>query len=276
MRSVLIDEGLLDVDDDDAFHSSASAASREFKHADFELGTHHIASTTIDWPTVLATVTHPHVPLLALAGFFNGATLSGLAYFLPTIVSSLLSSSSPHSPPTANHVQLMSAPPFAAAFALSMLVAYLADRYHKHGGRELAVVFCAVLVVAGFAVFLGDHTPAVRYGSLFLLVPGTYTAAPPLATLLATYPYSPSSSHASSFASANANAHTNQTHRATALALLCIATNAGGVLSTWLLGWVSKGPEYTAAGWVFVAFGVGMGMCAGGVGVVRVMMRERR
>ncbi|KAI0689464.1 major facilitator superfamily domain-containing protein [Cytidiella melzeri] len=49
-----------------------------------------------------------HVWLYVGAGLFNGATLRGLAYFLPSIVASLGY--------TSNEAQLMSVPPFAASF----------------------------------------------------------------------------------------------------------------------------------------------------------------
>ena len=83
----------------------------------------------------------------------------------------------------------------------------------------------------------------MRYGALFLVLPGTYAAAPPLAA----------------WVSNNAAPHTR---RATAIALLTTCTNSGGILSTWLLGTLSAAPQYTTASAVFLAFQLGMLACA--------------
>lgn len=83
----------------------------------------------------------------------------------------------------------------------------------------------------------------MRYGSLFLLLPGTYCGAPPLAAWVAN----------------NAAPHTR---RATALAVLTVHTNAGAILSTWLLGALSPAPRYTRATITLLVFQVGILVCA--------------
>ena len=84
----------------------------------------------------------------------------------------------------------------------------------------------------------------MRYGALFLLLPGTYCAAPPLGAWIAN----------------NAAPHVS---RATALALLTVMTNAGGILATWLLGSLSAPPGYTRATITLLVFQVGIFVCAG-------------
>lgn len=86
---------------------------------------------------------------------------------------------------------------------------------------------------------------STRYGALFLVVPGTYSLAPPLAA----------------WVSNNSAPHTR---RATALALLTTMTNAGGILATWLLGALSAPPRYQKASVVFLVFQVGTVVCAVG------------
>ena len=104
----------------------------------------------------------------------------------------------------------------------------------------------------------GSDNNAVRYGSLFLLVPGTYSAAPPLAAW-------------------TANNTAPHVRRATALALLTVATNAGGILSTWLFAALSAAPRYTAASVVLLVFQVGGLVCAVVNGVYLVgRNREKR
>lgn len=83
----------------------------------------------------------------------------------------------------------------------------------------------------------------MRYGALFLLLPGTYCAAPPLAAWVAN----------------NAAPHVR---RATALAALTTVTNAGAILSTWLLGALSPAPRYTKATITLLVFQVGILVCA--------------
>ena len=83
----------------------------------------------------------------------------------------------------------------------------------------------------------------MRYGALFLLVPGTYAAAPPLAAWIAN----------------NAAPHVR---RATALAFLTTMTNCGGILATWLLGALSAAPSYRAAVVTLLVFQVGILGCA--------------
>jgi len=180
------------------------------------------------WIEVVRTFRQPHMWPMAVMGFFNGSTLYGLAYFLPTIVASLGY--------TANRAQLMSVPPFAVSFVLSVFSALLADRYRHRG---LTIVVFAVFSTIGFAMFLGSHHNAVRYGSLFFLVPGTYCIGPPLATWIA-------------------NNTAPHVRRATALAILTTMTNSGGILSTWLLGTLSPAPKYTKASVTFLIFQVGI------------------
>ncbi|KAI0765788.1 MFS general substrate transporter [Irpex lacteus] len=187
----------------------------------------------IRWRDVGRSLKLPHVWFIALvAGFFNGATLSGLTYFTPSIVASVGYK--------ANRAQLMSVPPFAASIVLAIGSSYYADKYAKRG---LTIIAFALLGVAGFGIFLGSHHPRARYASLFLILPGTYAMAPPLAAWTSN------------------NSHTPYATRATSIALITCSTNAGGIFSTWLLGSLSKPPGYVSAAWVLGMFQVGIAVC---------------
>ncbi|KAF7791700.1 hypothetical protein EIP86_002723 [Pleurotus ostreatoroseus] len=190
-------------------------------------------SAKAQWREVLRTLVRPQVVLLIAAGFFNGATLFGLA-FTPSIVASFGYAG--------NQAQLMSVPPFAAAYVLSLVTSFISDRY---GRRGATIIACALVSIVGFAMFLGSMNPHVRYASLFLLLPGTYCAAPPLAAW-------------------TANNTAPHTRRAAAIALLTTLTNAGGILATWLLGALSPAPGYVAAAGTFLGFQVGIVGCAAG------------
>ncbi|KAL0061215.1 hypothetical protein AAF712_011974 [Marasmius tenuissimus] len=137
---------------------------------------------------------------------------------------------------TAARAQLMSVPPFAVAFVVSMICAFVSDKYQCRG---YVIMFSSVLATIGFAMFLGSKSPKVRYGSLFFSVSGTYAGAPSL----------------SAWQSNNASP---QTRRATAIAFGFIMTNSGGILATWLLGSLSPAPEYTSATITLLVFSIGM------------------
>ncbi|RPD53169.1 MFS general substrate transporter [Lentinus tigrinus ALCF2SS1-7] len=187
---------------------------------------------TRTWAHFGKTFIQPHVVLLGVAGFFSGATLSGLAYFLPSIVASLGYAGS--------KAQLMSVPPFAVAAVLSIITAIFADRYAQRG---LTLVFFAILATIGFGIFLGSYVKDVRYGSLFLAVPGTYCIGPPLGTWMA-------------------NNSAPLIRRGASLALLTTMTNLGSILSTWLLGSLSPPPRYTSATITLLVFQIGILLCS--------------
>ena len=96
----------------------------------------------------------------------------------------------------------------------------------------------------------------MRYGSLFLLVPGTYCIAPPLGTWLA-------------------NNSAPLIRRATALGLLPAMTNLGSILSTWLLGAISPAPRYTSATVTLLVFQIVIILCAA-LNMVWLVRENRR
>ncbi|KAK0445879.1 major facilitator superfamily domain-containing protein [Armillaria borealis] len=181
-----------------------------------------------EWKEVRKAFVAPHVWILGVVFFFSGAVLFGLAFFTPSIVQSLGY--------TAARSQLMSVPPFAAAFALSMTTAYLCDRFHIRG---LVCVATSIIALIGFIIFLTSSSANTRYGSLFLSIPGVYTSAPTLST----------------WNSTNSAPHVR---RATAIAIGFMMTSAGGILSTWLMGSLSIAPKYVLGTRVMVAFSGGM------------------
>ncbi|KAF7315002.1 MFS domain-containing protein [Mycena indigotica] len=190
------------------------------------------ADSHFSWGEVIKGFTSIHVLLVGVNFFFSGVVLYSLAYFVPPLIQSLGY--------TAARAQLMSVPPFSVAFVLTMISAYISDRYQSRGW---ITVFCAVLCVAGFGTWLGSTDHHVQYGSLFLSVPGVYLGAPALSTW-------------------NANNSAPHTRRAAAIAFGFIMTNAGGILATWLLGSLSAPPRYIKATQILLAFSVLIGAFA--------------
>ena len=132
-----------------------------------------------------------------------------------------------------------------------MICAWISDRY---GCRGLTTIFSSILYAVGFTMYFGGlvppsylvrhpniyaaaHSNAVRYGSLFFSITGSYSAVPPLATW-------------------NANNTAPHTRRATAIAIGFMTANSGGILSTWLLGSLSPPPLYKKATITLLIFAV--------------------
>jgi quinol-cytochrome oxidoreductase complex cytochrome b subunit len=72
--------------------------------------------------------------------------------------------------------QLHSVPPWAAAFAFAMLVAFASDK-SRH--RFAFAVFAEMVCITGFAILISVHNKKhVEYAALFLVAMGAYTAMP--------------------------------------------------------------------------------------------------
>lgn len=100
--------------------------------------------------------------------FFFIVPAYGYAYFAASIVKSLK-----YSP---IQTQFHSVPPWVAAFGFSMTLAILSDKTRHRAGYA---IFSCLVGVAGFIMLLANHTNVhVRYGGLFLIACGLYTAMP--------------------------------------------------------------------------------------------------
>ncbi|KAH9023853.1 MFS general substrate transporter [Lactarius pseudohatsudake] len=200
---------------------------------------------TFSWSEVASAFTDaPHVLMLFLPLFFDGTMIYGLANFTPTIVNAL-----GHSP---NYTQLLTVPPYACSFVFSIVSAYFCDKYKN---RSVMATVCALISVAGYAMFLGSDDKNVNYGALYLQIIGSYAAAPCLSTW---------------------NANNVQPHyrRATAIAIGFIATNTGGIVSTWLF---TDPPHFKKAARINLAFSLGMAAtCVGILVYCKVRNAEKR
>jgi len=108
---------------------------------------------------------------IALGGLMSFSLIvSGYAYafFAPSIILSL-----GYSPV---NTQLRSVPPWAATFALSMIIAAASDYYER---RFIFIMPLLLLSVVGGVVLLNVHdSVSVRYGALFLAIMGPYGVGP--------------------------------------------------------------------------------------------------
>ncbi len=202
-----------------------------------------------EWREVRKAFVAPHVWILSVAFFFSGALLNGLALYVFPFLSrcyqcpdSIICSFTPSIVQslgyTVARAQLMSVPPFAAAFALSLTSAYLCDLHHIRG---IVVIASNIAALVGFTIFLTSSSAKTQYGSLFLSIPGVYTSTPTLLTW-------------------NAMNSAPHVRRATAIAIGFMMLNAGGILSTWLLGSLSTAPKYVLGTRVMIAFNGGIAL----------------
>ncbi|KAI0040335.1 MFS general substrate transporter [Auriscalpium vulgare] len=184
------------------------------------------------WSEVLGVFWNaPQVLLVSIPLFFNGTTLFGLANFTPTIVNAF-----GHS---VTHTQLLTVPPYVCSFFMSIFCAVISDRY-KMRGTTAAVA--SLVSLPGYIIFLKTTNKHKRYGGLFLQIIGVYCIPPSLGTW---------------------NANNVQPHyrRATGIAVGFMATNMGGILSTWLFA--TGAPRFHKATITNVVFAVGTSVACG-------------
>ncbi|EEQ90684.1 hypothetical protein RJZ56_005982 [Blastomyces dermatitidis] len=159
---------------------------------------------TVTLNRVLSAFKDPHILIMCAILFCSGANLFGLSYFTPSIVQAL-----GYSP---TRTQLLTVPPFACAFVATMIAAYFADRYKQRGA---AAVSTSIIALVGAGMALKVRLTASRYASIFLLITGVYSTAPSLI----------------SWVTNNTAGHVR---RATAIAMVFVSTNSGGIVSTWI------------------------------------------
>ncbi|KAF9494659.1 MFS general substrate transporter [Pleurotus eryngii] len=170
---------------------------------------------SFSWHDVGRALVAPQVIIVAIIFFFAGIVLFGLAFFVPSIIVGLGY--------TASAAQLVSIPPYAVAFVVAILFAFISDHYKCRG---LILIIISFLCTIGFAMFLGSD----RQTALFYLL-GHLAIVPP-------------------------------TH-ATAIATGFITSNVAGILVTWLLGSLSAAPRYRSATIVLLISSVGIGLFSG-------------
>ena len=108
---------------------------------------------------------------ILLGGFmYFGLIVSGYGYafFAPTIIRSF-----GYSPVK---TQLYSVPPWAVTFVLSMIIAFASDYYKR---RYIFILPLLLLSIVGVIILLNVHDNVkVKYGALFLVVMGQFSASP--------------------------------------------------------------------------------------------------
>lgn len=193
-------------------------------------------SEKVSWRAIASAFTTLHIWLQVFQLFCSGCSLFGLAYFTPSLVRAL-----GYGPTT---TQLLTVPPFALAFIVSVIVASISDRTRQRG---FSAISTWSLALVGLIMFYKTRTTGARYTALFFMITGVYSTAP---SLVAWVPN-------------NTAAHTR---RATAIAMAFMSTNIGGIVCTWIFP-TSDAPYYTF-GSKFLLSLVAIAMALGMVSIV--------
>lgn len=169
----------------------------------------------IDKKKLIAGMSNPVTLEIAVIFFFNNITVQGLAFFLPTIVSTIYPAYS------TVQKQLYSVPPYVVGAFFTVAFPSLSWYLDR---RQLLIAASAPLVMTGYVMFLASEMAKVRYAATFLIASSCMTLGP------------------MSNAQISANV-VSDTARSSAIGMSVMFGNVGGLISTWsFLPW--DAPHY--------------------------------
>lgn len=128
-----------------------------------------ILAEPFTWWRVTEAVLSIKTWLSAIAYFAILSALYSFGLFLPSIVQGLGY--------TAIQAQLYSVPPYAVAAFLTVVAAYVSDKYKIRGPIMLAFL---PLSIIGYAVIANTNNLQLKYGMVFMMAAGLYTSVPPV------------------------------------------------------------------------------------------------
>lgn len=163
-----------------------------------------ILAEPFSWYRVREAVFSIKTWLSAVAYFAILCALYSFGLFVPSIIKGLGYSSI--------DAQLYSVPPYAVAAALTVLAAFVSDRYKIRGPIILAFL---PLSIIGYAVIGHTNNVHVKYGMLFLMASGLYPSVPPILVWLS-------------------NNYTSHYTRATGIGLQLAIANCGGFVAAFV------------------------------------------
>ncbi|KAL1969183.1 hypothetical protein VTN77DRAFT_437 [Rasamsonia byssochlamydoides] len=189
---------------------------------------------SFSWSAVLKAAKDPKVWLYGLAFHTISLPMYTLSLFLPTIINELGYS--------AASAQLLSVPPYAVAFVLTITVAILSERTRR---RAPFVMATSALGCIGYIILLSTYSPSKSYVGTVFAAAGIY----PSAAIVLSWP---------------ANNVSGQTKRAIANAMQISIGNLGAVLGTQLYR-AESSPRF------FVGHGFALGYLVANIGVVGIL-----
>ncbi|KAK1751139.1 major facilitator superfamily domain-containing protein [Echria macrotheca] len=159
----------------------------------------------VTWADVRRAMLCIHNYTCAFGFFLINITVQGLSVFLPTIIKDL-------NPTWTNtQTQLYSVPPYVAACAIAVAIAYVSDKT-KQRGIYLAIF--SLIALSGFCVMRWSSDSWTRYGGIFLITVGAFPGGP-------------------GFLSWGINNSAGPAVRAVSTAYIVSLGTIGGIVSTW-------------------------------------------
>lgn len=204
---------------------------RAYIHARLKASTDATRHEGFTWGNVLTALKDPKVWLYGLGYHTLALPLYTLSLFLPTIIKELGF--------TAAQAQLLSVPPYAFAFLLTLTVAILSERLKL---RAPFIMGSSGFAIIGYIILLTETRPAAAYVGTILAAGGIY----PAVAIVLSWP---------------ANNVSGQTKRATANAMQISIGILGAVLGTQLYR-ANDGPRF------FLGHGFALGYLAANIPVV--------
>ena len=156
------------------------------------------------WGDVVQALRDPKVWLYGFCFHTMNLPICTLGIFLPTIINELGY--------TTAQAQLLSIPPYIAAFILTMTFAVYAEKTKL---RAPFIIASSTVAMIGYIVLITGNRPVVSYGGAVMAVSGAFSAA----AIIASWP---------------ANNVSGQTKRAIANAMQLSIGNFGAILGTQL------------------------------------------
>ncbi|EIM85641.1 MFS transporter [Stereum hirsutum FP-91666 SS1] len=195
----------------------------------------HQEEEQFEWREVVRGLVDVQAWLTGIAYFGIIVSIYSYSLFLPTIISELGFSG--------GEAQLRTVPPYVPAAVLTVVVAYLSDRFKLRGPM---ILICLPLTIAGYIVAICATSNQVRYAAVFMMATGIYPTGPCILSILPN----------------NSSGHYK---KATTIALQLAFANTGGFVATFSYT-QDQAPAYirghsitlafVVLAWIFVALNV--------------------
>ncbi|KAK4162879.1 major facilitator superfamily domain-containing protein [Cladorrhinum sp. PSN259] len=186
----------------------------------------------MDMKKLIQGILNPITILTSFIFLLNNITVQGLAFFAPTIVRTIYPNKS------LIQQQLFTVPPYICGAFFTLFLPGLSWKLDR---RQVIMIACTPLVIAGYSIFLGTTDANTRYGALFLLSSSIFAMGP--------------------MTNAQVSANViSDTARSSGIGMNVMFGNMGGLISTWsYLPW--DGPN----------FPIGNGLNLAAVGTILIL-----
>ncbi|KAH7117351.1 major facilitator superfamily domain-containing protein [Dactylonectria macrodidyma] len=176
---------------------------------------------------ILSPITLPTAFIFLLVNI----TVSGLAFFAPTIIKTI------YKDKTIIEQQLFTVPPYVVGAFFTVLIPLISWQMDT---RQVLIILCAPMMMVGYCMFLGSTVASVRYSATFLIASSSFALGP--------------------LTNAQVSANVvSDTARSAAIGMNVMMGNIGGLISTWsFLPWdapnyhIGNGLNLATSGTIFI------------------------